>query len=100
MKYLLNNRKHATYWNSTRDTAICIEALADYLKASGEDKPDMTVEVWLDGKKHKEVKIDADEPVHASTTSSCSTGDAVDDRQAHARDQDARAPARSTSTPI
>ena len=71
VKYLLNNRKHATYWNSTRDTAVCIEAMADYLKASGEDKPDMTVEVWLDGKKHKEVKIDADEPVHASTTSSC-----------------------------
>lgn len=59
VKYLLNNRKHATYWNSTRDTAVCIEAMADYLKASGEDKPDMTVEVWLDGKKHKEVKIDA-----------------------------------------
>ena len=45
VKYLLNNRKHATYWNSTRDTAVCIEALADYLKASGEDRPDMTVEV-------------------------------------------------------
>jgi uncharacterized protein YfaS (alpha-2-macroglobulin family) len=59
VKYLLNNRKHATYWNSTRDTAVCIEAMADYLKASGEDKPDMTVEIWLDGKKHKEVKIDA-----------------------------------------
>ena len=71
MKYLLNNRKHATYWNSTRDTAICIEALADYLKASGEDKPDMTVEVWLDGKKHKEVKIDADEPVHLRQQASC-----------------------------
>ena len=59
VKYLLNNRKHATYWNSTRDTAVCIEAMADYLKASGEDKPDLTVEVWLDGKKHKEVKIDS-----------------------------------------
>ena len=58
VKYLLNNRRHATYWNSTRDTAICVEALADYLKASGEDRPDMTVEVWLDGKKHKEVHID------------------------------------------
>jgi uncharacterized protein YfaS (alpha-2-macroglobulin family) len=60
VKYLLNNRKHATYWNSTRDTAVCIEAMAEYLKASGEDRPDMTVEVWLDGKKHKEVKIDAE----------------------------------------
>jgi uncharacterized protein YfaS (alpha-2-macroglobulin family) len=58
VKYLLNNRKHATYWNSTRDTAVCIEALAEYLKSSGEDGPDMTVEVWLNGKKHKEVKID------------------------------------------
>jgi uncharacterized protein YfaS (alpha-2-macroglobulin family) len=59
VKYLLNNRKHATYWSNTRDTAVCIEAMADYLKASGEDKPDMTVEVWLDGKKQKKVKIDA-----------------------------------------
>jgi hypothetical protein len=39
--------------------AVFVEAMADYIRASGEDKPDMTVEVWLDGKKHKEVKIDA-----------------------------------------
>lgn len=58
VKYLLNNRKHATYWNSTRDTALCIEAMANYMKASGEAEPDMTIEVWLDGKKQKEVKVD------------------------------------------
>jgi len=57
VKYLLNNRKNATYWTNTRDTAICIEAMADYLIASNEDRPDMTIEVWLDGKKHKEVKV-------------------------------------------
>jgi uncharacterized protein YfaS (alpha-2-macroglobulin family) len=57
VKYLLNNRKHATYWNSTRDTAYCIEALADYLIASGEDKPNMTVEVWLDGELKQAVEI-------------------------------------------
>ncbi|MBD3675424.1 MAG: alpha-2-macroglobulin [Planctomycetaceae bacterium] len=57
VKYLLNNRKHSTYWNSTRDTAYAIEALAEYLVASDEDKPDMTIEVWLDGKKRKEVKV-------------------------------------------
>ena len=57
VKYLLNNRKHSTYWNSTRDTALCIEAMADYLKASGEDEPDMTVEIFVNGKKKKEVKI-------------------------------------------
>jgi hypothetical protein len=33
--------------------------MADYLKSSAEDKPNMDVEVWLDGKKVKEVRIDA-----------------------------------------
>jgi uncharacterized protein YfaS (alpha-2-macroglobulin family) len=60
VKYLLNNRKHATYWNSTRDTAYAIEALADYFKASGESKPDLTIEVWYDGQMSKEVKIAAE----------------------------------------
>ena len=57
VKYLLNNRKHATYWNSTRDTAVVIEAMADYLRASGEDRPEMTVEVYFDGKLQKAVEI-------------------------------------------
>ena len=57
MKYLINNRSHATYWNSTRDTAYCIEAIGDYLKASGEGDPDLTVDVMLDGKKLKTVEI-------------------------------------------
>lgn len=57
VKYLLNNRRHATYWNSTRDTAYCIEALADYLVASGEAEPHLLVEVWLDGRLHKAVEI-------------------------------------------
>jgi uncharacterized protein YfaS (alpha-2-macroglobulin family) len=60
VKYLLNNRKHATYWNSTRDTSLCIEALAEYMIASGEDQPDLTLEVWLDGKRQKEVAINRD----------------------------------------
>jgi uncharacterized protein YfaS (alpha-2-macroglobulin family) len=59
VKYLLNNRKHAAYWNSTRDTSLCIEAMADFLRASGEDKPDMTVEVYFDGKLQKAVEITA-----------------------------------------
>jgi uncharacterized protein YfaS (alpha-2-macroglobulin family) len=59
VKYLLNNRKHATYWNSTRDTALCVEAFSEYLRASGEMKPDMVVEVWIDGEKRQEADIDA-----------------------------------------
>lgn len=59
VKYILNNRRNGTYWKSTRDTAYCIEAFAEYLKASGEDRPDMTIEVFVDGKRHKSVKVDA-----------------------------------------
>jgi len=57
VKYLLNNRKHATYWNSTRDTALVVEAFADYLAASGEDDPEVTVEIWIDGQQRKQVAI-------------------------------------------
>jgi alpha-2-macroglobulin len=57
VKYVLNNRRHGSYWNSTRDTAYCIEALADYLKARGEDRPDMTVTIAIDGQTTKAVKI-------------------------------------------
>jgi len=57
VKYLLNNRKHAAYWNATRDTAVCIEAFADYLKASGEDKPHMTLQILVDGRNMKTVRI-------------------------------------------
>ncbi len=60
VKYLINNRSHATYWNSTRDTAYCIEAIGDYLKASGEGNPDLKVDVVLDGKVLKTVEINKD----------------------------------------
>jgi len=60
VKYLLNNRKHATYWNSTRDTALCVEAMADFIRASGESKPEMTVEVFYDGRQQKAVEITPD----------------------------------------
>jgi len=60
VKYLLNNRKHATYWNSTRDTALCIEAMADFIRLSGEDRPRMTVEVFYDGQLQKTVEINAE----------------------------------------
>ncbi|SHJ40970.1 hypothetical protein SAMN02745216_01604 [Desulfatibacillum alkenivorans DSM 16219] len=57
VKYILNNRKHGARWKSTRDTALCIEALADYLKASGEDAPDMKIAVYVDGILKKEVAV-------------------------------------------
>ncbi|QDU29498.1 MG2 domain protein [Anatilimnocola aggregata] len=57
VKYLLNNRKHATYWQNTRDTALCVEAFADFIRASGEMEPELTVEVWMDGEMKKAVEI-------------------------------------------
>ena len=59
-KYLLNNRRNGYYWRSTRDTAYCIEALADYLRASGEDRPDMTIELLVDGQVRKSVRVTAE----------------------------------------
>ncbi len=77
-KYLINNRKHATYWNSTRDTALCIEALADFLLASGEAKPDMTVDVVFDGTVVRTVDIDPGN-VFAIDNTVRLTGDALTD---------------------
>jgi uncharacterized protein YfaS (alpha-2-macroglobulin family)/tetratricopeptide (TPR) repeat protein len=60
VKYLLNNRRAAGHWSSTRDTALVIESLAEYIRVTGEDRPDMTIEVTIDGQLHKRVKINAD----------------------------------------
>lgn len=57
VKYLLNNRRYGNRWNSTRDTATCIEALAEYIQKTGEDEPEMTIEVLVDGKVRKAVEI-------------------------------------------
>ncbi|ODA28706.1 MG2 domain-containing protein [Planctopirus hydrillae] len=67
VKYLLNNRRHATYWNSTRDTALVVEAFVEYLKATGELNPQMTVEVWLDGKLRQEVALSKENLFTAQT---------------------------------
>ncbi len=58
-KYILINRKHANYWTSVVDTGLCVEALCEFIQASGEAKPDMEVEVLFDGKSLRKVKIDA-----------------------------------------
>ncbi len=56
-KYLLNNRRNGTYWNSTKDTAAVIESLAEFMKASGESEPKQTVELLVDGKSQTKVEI-------------------------------------------
>lgn len=64
VKYLLANRQHATRWNSTRDTALVVEAMADYVRSSGEAATDGTVEVWLDGKLRDTQHYTAEDAIH------------------------------------
>ncbi len=56
-KYLINHRRNGTYWNSTKDTAAVIEALAEFMKASGESSPVQTVELLVDGQSQTKVEI-------------------------------------------
>lgn len=48
-KWLLNNRANGTYWNSTKDTADCLEALSAYLFQTREGMEDMEAEILYDG---------------------------------------------------
>ena len=55
--YLVQNRRHGTYWSSTRDTALAVESLAEYLTTTDELNPDLTLEIAIDGKPAKTVRI-------------------------------------------
>jgi hypothetical protein len=57
VKWLLNNRRNGTYWRSTRDTALALTALIEFMRATKETAPDYTLRVLLDGKPLKEVKV-------------------------------------------
>ncbi|MHC4473158.1 MAG: alpha-2-macroglobulin family protein, partial [Planctomycetota bacterium] len=56
VKWLVANRRGA-HWKSTRDTALATLALCDYLKASEELAPDMTVKVTVGGRTSKTMRI-------------------------------------------
>lgn len=61
VKWLLNNRRNGYYWRSTRDTAMCIAAMSDFVVQSGEGQPDYTLTLDFDnGAVVKTVKIDKD----------------------------------------
>ena len=48
--WLLSNRNQGYYWDTTEQTAMVIYGLTDYLKLSGELKPDFSVEVLVNDK--------------------------------------------------
>jgi hypothetical protein len=49
-QWLVANRSRGQYWDSTKTTAMVIFGLTDYLKRSGELRPDLDVEVFVNGK--------------------------------------------------
>ncbi len=48
-RWLVAERKHAYYWESTKDTAFAIFGLIDYLKVSHELSPEYDFEIYLNG---------------------------------------------------
>lgn len=56
VRWLVRSRRGAR-WCSTKETAFCVYALSDYLQASGELDPDMTVTVLVDGKVRNELRV-------------------------------------------
>jgi hypothetical protein len=59
VKWLALNRRGAS-WKNTRDTAIAILGLSDYLKATHELAPDFTYNVMVNGKNVRSGKVTAE----------------------------------------
>ena len=57
VKWLLNNRRNGYYWRSTRDTALVIAAMTDFMRATGEAAPDYSLVVSVDGQPMKEIQL-------------------------------------------
>lgn len=64
--WLVNHRNEGYYWYSTKQTAMVVNGLTDYLKASGELHPDFMVTVWVND---RQVFTRAFTPADAMTVS-------------------------------
>jgi uncharacterized protein YfaS (alpha-2-macroglobulin family) len=58
MKWLVLNRK-GSKWKSSRDTAMVVYALCDYLKQSEELRPDYQLKIYLDDRLFRELNVDS-----------------------------------------
>jgi len=63
---LIIRRSQGRFWNSTRDTAASIEALATYALATGEADRHQTVQVLLDGKMKQQIELHRDAALAAA----------------------------------
>jgi uncharacterized protein YfaS (alpha-2-macroglobulin family) len=53
----LVRQRQGTRWFNTKDTAIACYALADYLRATGELDPDLTIMVEIDGREVRRARV-------------------------------------------
>jgi hypothetical protein len=63
--WLMNHRNEGYWWNSTKQTAMVIYGLTDYLKATGELHPDLTATVLVDAKPVLTRRLDQATPLGA-----------------------------------
>jgi len=63
-RWLVNNRRFGHYWQSTKHTAIAIDGLIHYLKATKELEPDYRLKVYLNGALIKEQTMTAREALN------------------------------------
>ncbi len=73
--YLAANRANAAYWNSIRDTALCVDALSDYYTAAGEDKTMVNAEIYFDGQLRKKFEFNAGKPSQVSVDTQLSSSE-------------------------
>ena len=57
VNWLVAQRRHGNYWRSTRDSALAVHALAEYLLFMRPESGDFTVAVQLDGKHVQDVRV-------------------------------------------
>jgi alpha-2-macroglobulin len=65
--WLIKNRRGAQ-WSNTRDTAIVVLTLNDYLKVSGELQPNLGYELLVNGNSIATRQVTADDALSASST--------------------------------
>jgi hypothetical protein len=57
--WLVNHRNEGYWWSSTKQTAMVIYGLTDYLKSSNELKPNLSVTIFVNDKAALTLKLDA-----------------------------------------
>ena len=74
--WLMNHRNEGYWWSSTKQTAMVIYGLTDYLRATNELKPNLTATVFVNGALVLTRKIDqatgAESPELMLDEASCS----------------------------